>query len=1063
MDIYSIIVDETGENNEVNINAKQAIFELTLDNVIFIYEVIITEKIEQFEVVISDTKVSYIIEPSVTFFTSGIGDAPDEQLYCRRNGQWVAFTPEQSLVLGELHTNAYYGDLGKLAYNHSQATGNLHQLSFSGLLNKPTTVQGYGITNIPSWALSVSKPSYTTSEVIEADNLYFTSNRVLGTYLSGYVAIDGNVNASDNVLSAIGKLAYKNHSPITLGSSNGLILNEQELSLQQASATLSGALSSADWSLFNSKIPLSSMGVANGVATLGSDVKIPLSQIPVSLLGQVNYKGLWDASTGLPSLPSIPVSNGDYYIVSVTGSTMMGTINEWKVGDWLIANGNTWGKVDNTDAVSSVNGYTGTVSLNKSDIGLSNVVNVLQWHNTNHPTTTSGYGLPDYPITLPASDVYSWAKQSTKPSYNWSEIVTKPTTLLGYGITDAIQNQNSITQTANFNIDGIGTASQFKSIIPTGTSPFLVTSTSMVMNLNAHYFGGLLPFEFYRSGSTVANSTLWNSQVYANNQQVANYVMVTNGSGSWGYTSNAQFKADLGLGSSAYTNTNDHILNQNASAQSANLWINGTLRSDFIAGNLNINYNNGITSSLAYWGGGTSPKFTVDGSGTANFSSTVNATQLQSSVATGTSPLAVNSTTMVNNLNAQYLGNYWTNDGTTFITKYNSSPYLTSNIGFLYNTNDEPRGINGLYSVLINKNQGGDYGSILALDIEPGQGHLYTKTIYNGSWSGWRTIYDSGNLTNTLTTNYIPKWNGSSMVNSLISDDGSRISIEYANSSTTTPTLNLSQGYVGGGSTTYAILAGAGDASHTITLRGKPTSGVTTSFATNASDTMSFSEYGGNFIFYKKNGLLTRQFEIKTDGSIEIPSTTQSTSPTTGALVVGGGIGVGGAVFSNEFSLYTNVKRASIYSDNASLYINSLTSNTIRIQIDGNDKIFIPADGNVGVGYSSDQGYKLAVNGTGYFNGNVTASNFILSSDRTLKTNVQPIIKDYSKLNLVSFNFKDNLDELRFGTIAQDLLSNGFNEFVIGNKDGEYKVKYIDLLVAKIAFLEIEINKLKNK
>lgn len=38
--------------------------------------------------------------------------------------------------------------------------------------------------------------------------------------------------------------------------------------------------------------------------------------------------------------------------------------------------------------------------------------------------------------SAPASDVYSWAKQSTKPAYEFSEIGSKPTTLSGYGITD---------------------------------------------------------------------------------------------------------------------------------------------------------------------------------------------------------------------------------------------------------------------------------------------------------------------------------------------------------------------------------------------------------------------------------------------------------------------------------------------------------------------------------------------------------------------------------------------------------------------------------------------------
>lgn len=39
--------------------------------------------------------------------------------------------------------------------------------------------------------------------------------------------------------------------------------------------------------------------------------------------------------------------------------------------------------------------------------------------------------------SMPASDVSAWAKASTKPSYTFSEIGSKPTTLSGYGITDA--------------------------------------------------------------------------------------------------------------------------------------------------------------------------------------------------------------------------------------------------------------------------------------------------------------------------------------------------------------------------------------------------------------------------------------------------------------------------------------------------------------------------------------------------------------------------------------------------------------------------------------------------
>ena len=44
------------------------------------------------------------------------------------------------------------------------------------------------------------------------------------------------------------------------------------------------------------------------------------------------------------------------------------------------------------------------------------------WYSGSHPSSTSDYGLPAYPTTLPASDVYAWAKALTKPSYTYTEV-----------------------------------------------------------------------------------------------------------------------------------------------------------------------------------------------------------------------------------------------------------------------------------------------------------------------------------------------------------------------------------------------------------------------------------------------------------------------------------------------------------------------------------------------------------------------------------------------------------------------------------------------------------------
>jgi len=110
-------------------------------------------------------------------------------------------------------------------------------------------------------------------------------------------------------------------------------------------------------------------GSALGVATLDAGGTVPLSQIPTSIQGGVSYQGTWDASTNTPTLTSSVGSKGNYYVVSVAGSTTLNGVSEWKINDWAIFNGLAWEKIDNTDLVTSVNGYTGTVVLTYTDVG----------------------------------------------------------------------------------------------------------------------------------------------------------------------------------------------------------------------------------------------------------------------------------------------------------------------------------------------------------------------------------------------------------------------------------------------------------------------------------------------------------------------------------------------------------------------------------------------------------------------------------------------------------------------------------------------------------------------
>jgi hypothetical protein len=74
----------------------------------------------------------------------------------------------------------------------------------------------------------------------------------------------------------------------------------------------------------------------------------------------VRYQGTWNAATNTPTLTSSVGTQGDYYVVSVAGTTNLNGITDWQPGDWAIFNGSVWEKVDNSEVVYVSNVATGT-------------------------------------------------------------------------------------------------------------------------------------------------------------------------------------------------------------------------------------------------------------------------------------------------------------------------------------------------------------------------------------------------------------------------------------------------------------------------------------------------------------------------------------------------------------------------------------------------------------------------------------------------------------------------------------------------------------------------------
>lgn len=144
-----------------------------------------------------------------------------------------------------------------------------------------------------------------------------------------------------------------------------------------------------------SSVPL---GAANGVATLDAYGKVPLSQLPASV---VTYLGTWNAATNTPTLANGTGDVGDLYICNVAGTVNFGAGPiTFAVGDWVIYSGTTWQKSS---------GQNGTVTSVAASI------------------TGNAVGITGSPITTAGTFDFAFAGSSTQYINGAGNLVTFPT------------------------------------------------------------------------------------------------------------------------------------------------------------------------------------------------------------------------------------------------------------------------------------------------------------------------------------------------------------------------------------------------------------------------------------------------------------------------------------------------------------------------------------------------------------------------------------------------------------------------------------------------------------
>jgi hypothetical protein len=209
------------------------------------------------------------------------------------------------------------------------------------------------------------------------------------------------------------------------------------------------------------------------------------------------YKGTWDASTNTPTLASGTGVTGEFYIVSVAGTTNLDGITDWQVGDWAIfvevGATDTWQKIDNTSAIlgsGSANKIakwtgsntlaTGLINDDGTDVTIGNSGNLIVEGNTTLGNATTDTTTIVGPVEMQETARFNVGISLGAATYGTAGQVltsgggaatvntwTTPTTgtVTSVALTetgDALTITGSpVTSSGTINIAGAGSASQY--------------------------------------------------------------------------------------------------------------------------------------------------------------------------------------------------------------------------------------------------------------------------------------------------------------------------------------------------------------------------------------------------------------------------------------------------------------------------------------------------------------------------------------------------------------------------------------------------------------------------
>lgn len=186
----------------------------------------------------------------------------------------------------------------------------------------------------------------------------------------------------------------------------------------------------------------------------------------------LSYQGSWDATTIEPSTST----EGNYFIVSVANPP-------YQVGDWIVFNGTTYDRIDNSQTITSVFGRTGVITslegdyiLTKmGDVDLTTIApvngNFLKFNGVNWVAGTA--------VTAESDPTVSAFAKAALPTCNASEVLKSNGTAFSC-VTDLTGSGGGVTSISSANSD-IGVSGTTTPVLTLNSG----TSANQIVKLTA--------------------------------------------------------------------------------------------------------------------------------------------------------------------------------------------------------------------------------------------------------------------------------------------------------------------------------------------------------------------------------------------------------------------------------------------------------------------------------------------------------------------------------------------------------------------------------------------------